>query len=171
VLDPLDHLLARHDELVALAELLLQAIERQVIVVAAEEDMDREAQAELTLQDQARPQGRNRHARLAARTRVFRAHEAPPQEGHRDEIDLLGDLFADPLQRPAAAHARRRGRLDRDRLRLEGDRQPVRRAVAALARAVPVAAPLLGLTSWPRARRGGHHGRAARSPPAACAPD
>jgi len=54
VLDPLHHLLAGDAHLVALADLLLEAIEREMVVVARQQDVDGQAQPEGTLGNQAR---------------------------------------------------------------------------------------------------------------------
>lgn len=139
MLDPLDHLLSRNEHAVALGELLLQAIEREMIVVPRQQDMHGEAEPQRALRNQARRQGRDRDARLATAACVLGPHDPSPDQFGRNEIGFLGDRFADPPQRLPAARTRRGLGLQRDRLGLDRDRQPV--AGPAPSR---VPAPLVG---------------------------
>jgi len=86
---------------------------------------------ELALGNQPRRQGRDRHARLSAVAGVLGAHCPASDELGRYQVDLLGDLLANPTGHLSAAGTELEFRLDRDRLGLQVHRQRVAHATAA----------------------------------------
>ncbi len=86
----------------ALAEDPLQRVEGEVIVVAREQQMDGQAEAELALGNQARRQGRDHDSCFPTAAGELRADRATANELGRNQVGLFGDFFADALLLGAA---------------------------------------------------------------------
>ena len=122
-LDPLHHLLARDHQPVPLLELLRQSVKGQMIVIADQHDVDRQADPQSALRDQAGRQRRDRDPRFSAPAGPFAPDRAPPDQFGGDQLDLLADLLADAPHFTPAVRAPGLVRLQDDGLGFKVHRQ------------------------------------------------
>ena len=123
MLDPLHHLLPRDDHPVPFPKLLLQPVERKMIVVTGQQNVHCQPGPHPALGNQPRQKRGNSHTSLPARAGILRPHGPSAYQPRRDQIDLFADLFSDPHRHPAAARTGFQLRLENVGLRFQVCRQ------------------------------------------------